>query len=195
MARLRHTLLVPALLAGSAPALATDWQVDAEASSLTFAVSQQGNRLEGRFTEFEADIQLDPENLEEALIEVRIPLNKATLGTNQQDQILHGPVWFDAASYPTAIFKADTIRKAGAPDVAGESLSYVADGTLDLKGQSQPISLPFTLTISDAKAHATGTIDLTRTRWAVGTGQWASGDSVGLQVTVEVDITAYSDAP
>jgi hypothetical protein len=38
-----------------------------------------------------------------------------------------------------------------------------------------------------------GGLSMDRTRWEVGTGEWSSGDTVGRQVDVEVDLLLKHD--
>ena len=68
--------------------------------------------------------------------------------------------------------------------------SYEARGTLSMKGKSQPLTLPFILDITGAKAEMEGSVTLDRTLWEVGTGAWSTDEWVSTEVVVDVKISA-----
>ncbi|GGC98721.1 YceI family protein [Aquisalinus flavus] len=169
--------------ADTAPEGADVWTLDPAASSVTFTATQQGEEFTGRFDSFSADIRLDPENLSGAMIEARIDMASVDAGSTDRNDALPTNDWFAVKKFPEATFQSSEITSLG----GGQ---YEAAGTLTIKGTSQPATLPFTLTIEGDTAMATGTLELTRTDYNVGTGAYEDGKWVGLPVTVTVDITA-----
>lgn len=159
------------------------WIIDPAASSVTFTATQQGEAFTGRFDSFSADIRLDPENLSGAMIEARIDMASVDAGSTDRNDALPTNDWFAVKKFPEATFQSSEITSLG----GGQ---YEAAGTLTIKGTSQPATLPFTLTIEGDTAMATGTLELSRTDYDVGTGAYKDGKWVGLPVTVTVDITA-----
>jgi polyisoprenoid-binding protein YceI len=81
------------------------------------------------------------------------------------------------------VFTSDAVRKVG-------TNTYEATGTLTLRGVTRSLTLPFTLEIDGDRARARGHADLVRTTFGVGQGAWASGQWVGLDVGVDLDLTA-----
>ena len=158
-------------------AVASDWTVTD--GTLSIAVTQFGRVVEGSFADWTAAIAFDPEAAENAgEVTVTVNIGSLTLGS-VTDQAM-GADFFDAAAFPTATFTAP-IRKDGE--------GYVADGTLTLKGQSAPVTLPFTLTLDGDTATMTGqtTID----RMTYGIGQTMSDETnLAFAVTVDVALTA-----
>jgi len=67
-------------------------------------------------------------------------LTSAKTGDDQRDASLPASDWFDAATHPKAVFTATKFEKKG-------DGAYVAHGTLDLRGVSKPVDLPFKLKI------------------------------------------------
>ncbi len=67
---------------------------------------------------------------------------------------------------------------------------YEAVGTLTIRGTSRPLTLPFHLTLDKDQARAAGHVGLVRTDFGVGQGPWASGQWVGLDVGVDIDLAA-----
>lgn len=177
-------LLVPLLAWAAVPT----WKVDAAKSTLGFSDTQTGTVFNGRFKSFAADIVFSPSDLPASHIDVTVDLASATTGDSQRDTALPGKDWFDVAKGPQAVFKSSAITSLGGS-------AYQVAGILTLRGIAQKVTLPFNLVLTGATAHATGKIELLRTTYGVGQGPWKSGDYVGLNVTVMVDITATSAAP
>jgi polyisoprenoid-binding protein YceI len=168
---------------GTTPAAAAAWKLDTAKSQLSFSGTQTNVAFKGHFTRFSALIDFDPNHPETSHIAVVIDLASAVTGDIQRDGALPGSDWFDIAQFPQAKFVTTAIRKAG-------SDSYIATGNLVLRGVTKPVTLPFTLVITGTTAHAKGRFNLVRTLFGVGQGAWASGQWVGLNVGVDVDIVA-----
>lgn len=183
LTRLTAPLLF-ALLA--TPAVARDWQVDPAASTLGFVGTQMGSDFEGEFQSWQADITFDPEALADARVEVTVDTSSAVTFNADRDGQIGSATWFDVASFPTATFVAEDFERAGGDE-------FVAQGTLTLKGVSEPVSLPFTLEIDGERAHVRGETTVVRTDFNVGTGDFASGSTIGLEVRITVDLQATAD--
>ncbi len=169
--------------ASASAAEAPNWTVDLAKSKLGFSGNQTGEPFAGAFTRYNAVIALDPAHPETSHIKVTVDLSSATTGDTQRDTALPEDDWFDIAHFPQATFISDTLRKK--PDG-----SYEAAGTLTLRGATHPLTLPFTLDINGANAHAKGHATLVRTAFGVGQGQWATSDYVALEVGIDIDIVA-----
>jgi polyisoprenoid-binding protein YceI len=178
-------LALAALPAGAqAPELAAPaWQVQHDQSSLGFAGVSQGEDFSGSFGNWTAAINFDPANLGASMAQVTIEMGSAATGDPTRDESLPQADWLAADLFPQASFTTTAITATG-PE------SYVADGTLTIRGISKPVQLPFTLTITDGTAAMAGTLTLDRTAFDVGQGAWSSDKAVGLDVTVAVRITA-----
>jgi len=66
----------------------------------------------------------------------------------------------------------------------------VADGTLTLKGTSQPVQLGFDLEIEGKQAVMTGQAEIDRTLWGVGAAPWDTDEYVSKTITIDVKVTA-----
>jgi len=162
---------------------ADGWVVDPDRSRLGFRGTQMGSPFEGRFSRFTADIRFDPDRPEDGHVVVVVDTASAVTGDTQRDGAMPGDDWFAAARHPEARFEARDIRRTGTD-------SYDAIGTLTIRGISHPIVLPFTLTRDDGATRARGQVELVRTDFGVGQGQWSSGSWVALEVLVSIDIFA-----
>ncbi len=180
----RHlSLCLTLLLMNAAAAQASGWVLVKEESTLTFEATQGGTPFTGRFENFTADITLDPENLETASIRAEIDTASVKTGAGDRDGALPGSQWFNSSNFPMAIFQSESVRRV-------DGNEYVAEGTLTLKGVSNPLALPFTLEIDGDTAHAKGSVVIDRLAFKVGEGEMATPGIAGLQVTVNVDVMA-----
>ena len=180
----------PADAAAPAPAAPAStgpvaWKV-APGSALTFTTSWSGDAVQGRFDSWKADILFGPEALDKSKVTVTIDMTSAKTGDPQRDASLPASDWFDAATHPKAVFTATRFEKTGAD-------RYVAHGTLNLRGVTKPVDLPFKLTITGDKARVVGDASLDRTLFGVGQGEFTATDQVPAKVAVHVQLTATSD--
>ncbi len=159
-----HKLLLPALLALSAPAVATDY-VQAPGSTLAFAGKYQGEVFVGRFPGFSTRLSFDPRKLDASRLEVTIPMATATTRNADYDGEMRGAAFFDAAKFPQATYVATQFRALGGN-------RYAADGSLTLRGASKPVTLTFEWTQGENPV-LFGRAAVQRLDFGVGGGQWA----------------------
>ena len=169
--------------ADTASAEGGNWKMIPELSRISFAGTQTGDQFTGEFKRFSAVIQLDPNDLPNSHVEVTVDMSSADAMDEQRNQALPGSEWFGVSQFPTAVFRSETIKRL-------DDGKYEADGTLTIKDMTQDVALPFTLDIDGDKARAFGETSLMRNLFNVGTGEWADGKWVGLDVMVTFDITA-----
>jgi polyisoprenoid-binding protein YceI len=162
---------------------AMEWTIDYGASRLGFTATQTGNDFQGRFEKFDAKIIFDPVDLSTASIDVDIDMSSVRTGDRQRDVALPGKEWFDAKAYPIAKFVSANVEETA----NGE---YVAHGALTIREVTKKIDLPFSLEIEGDTARAIGEVELVRTDFGVGQGEFATDEWVGFGVRVQVDITA-----
>ncbi|TWB70891.1 YceI-like domain-containing protein [Nitrospirillum amazonense] len=178
------SILMLAALLLPAPAGAATWTVDKEESVLGFIGKQSGKEFTGRFGRWNAAIDFDPADPAASHAKVTIAMGSATIGDAEKDQALPGEDWFNIQAFPDAVFEATTFRAKGGNQ-------YDAVGTLTIRGIRKDVVLPFTLDITDGKAHAVGRLDLVRTDYDVGGhGLFSKGRTVDLNVAVVVDLMA-----
>lgn len=160
-----------------------DWIVDRSASALTFTGTEKGRAFTGAFTDFDVDIEFDPDNLEDARVRVRVNTAAASTGEPLRDSTMPGGEWFDVKAHPEAEFEARGFRRT-------ES-GYEADGMLEIKSIERPVTIAFTLDLNGDSATARGGADLVRTDYGLGEGsQWLDDEGVALEVRVDFVIVA-----
>lgn len=162
--RFRAIPLAGALLLASAPLLAADY-VQAPGSTLAFASQFEGEVFTGHFSQFSTTLRFDPEQLDQARLEVRIALASATTANPERDQTLQGGDFFSSKVFPQARYQATGFRHLGGN-------RYAADGTLSLRDVSRPVTLTFTWTGGAAPVLA-GKATVQRLEFGVGGGDWS----------------------
>ena len=181
-ASLAVAMIPPAAETPSASATSTttsaagNWQVTA--GTLGFTVKQMGSDIQGAFATWTADITYDPAATTGNQVTVTIDTTSLTLGsvTDQAKE----PEFFDIATHPTATFTAD---------ITPDGANHLATGTLALRGQTKPLTLPFSLTIDGDTATMHGTTTLDRRDFGMGPS-YPDEATVGFPVEVTVDLTA-----
>lgn len=169
----------------ASPALeqpSSDWQVrDGE---IAISVTQFGSEVTGSFADWTAAITFDPEASGPVLGHVTTRINIASLTLGSVTQQAMGPDFFAAETFPTAEFDADIVP---APDNR-----YAAEGTLRIKGNDVPVTLPFSLRIEDGLARMEGQLQLDRRDFGIGDNL---GDEQNLAFAVEVRIALTATQP
>ncbi|MDB3992465.1 YceI family protein [Gammaproteobacteria bacterium] len=89
----------------------------------------------GSFNEFEASLDFDPENIENASLEVVIDTASLDVDLPEFEEELRGDNWFDVAAFPQAIFRTTRYLEAIDDD------SFIFEGDLTLLGTTAPVSL------------------------------------------------------
>ena len=183
---MRTALIAAALLLTAAPAIAAAppaWVVDKGASKVGFTGSMSGQGFAGRFTRFDAQIAFDPANLPASHVTATIDTGSAASGDASRDEALPTPDWFSVKVFPRAVFKSKAFKATGPG-------RYAVDGDLTIRNVTRPVTLPFALIITGDTAKMTGAMQLDRSAFGVGQGQFKGGDTVALKVGVDVAITA-----
>lgn len=159
---------------------ASQWQV--EEGTLAITVKQLGSDVDGQFTDWSAAINFDETANAQGVygdVDVQIAIASLTLGS-VTDQAM-GPDFFDATSFPIARFQAEIL--------AAET-GYIAQGDLQIKDRTMPITLPFDLQIDADRAQMTSNLTLDRTDFNIGLGSQPTEGSLGFNVGVRIALTA-----
>ena len=158
------------------------WNVDASASTLTFRGVQEGEAFEGRFEDFDVQVDLDPDELSDAAILVTVDMTSVVTGDRDRDGALPGKDWFAVGEFPTASFRSDSIDRVAD--------TYMAEGFLKMKGVTAPALIEFTLDVDGDTAIARGSARLDRQDWNVGSGAFATDEWIAYPVSVAFTLQA-----
>lgn len=165
-------------------AQANDYTIIQEDSSVTFTGTHAGNDFEGRFEDWQADVTFDPDNLNDSKITARFNLESAKTGDAMYDGTLPKADWFDVENHPEGTFESTGIS-------ARSDGTYIADGTLTLRGISNPISVPFTLSdLSQSPVTARSEFTVDRLAYDIGKKSDPEAEWVSRKITVRINLTA-----
>lgn len=173
---MKYPALVLLALALPGAAMATDYNVQINKSTLGFSDSFQGASFSGHFTRWQATIRYDPRQLESSRFDVTVQTASAVTGDSDKDNALPGAELFATAKFPTAHYAATGFHRDGG--------KVIADGKLTLRGVTRPLSLDvvFKPDANGATLDVSGTIK--RLDFGVGTGDYADTSVIGAQVKV-----------
>lgn len=159
--------------------LAADY-VQAPGSTLTFASSFEGEVFTGHFGSFTTTMRFDPQQLDQARLDVTIPLTSATTANPERDETLQGSDFFNSKLFPQARFVATRFRHLGED-------RYATDGTLSLRDASHPVTLTFTWK-GGAAPVLSGRASVERLAFGVGGGDWADLGMIPANVAVSTRV-------
>jgi len=149
-------------------------------SSLSFAATQQGEKFTGVFRDFDTHVAYAPGQLPSSHIDATIRMKSLDSKNQERDTALVGSDWFDAAKFPTATFRATTLRAT--------ATGAVGDADLTIKGKTKRIEFPFTWRAEGGKMVLDARVTIDRLDFGVGTGDWSDETIAGHKVDVIVHL-------
>jgi len=162
-----RTLLAAALLAGSAPALATTYTLDPNHTQVQFIWNHYGfTNLTGQFGKVEGTLEFDQADPTKSSVTATIGLASVDSNIKKLDEKLATSDYFDVATYPTATFKSTRVEKGSTPD------RLKVTGDLTLHGVTKPVTLD---------------VDVVK----VGTHPLRKGDAAGFDATATIKRTDF----
>jgi polyisoprenoid-binding protein YceI len=173
---LKHRFIAFVLLACSLPALAQ--QLVPAQSEIVFVSKQMGVPVEGRFQKFNAKIVFTPSKPDQANIAFTVDMTSATLGVKETDAELPKAEWFNTAKFAQASFQSTSVKALGAG-------KFEVAGKLSIKGATQTVLVPVTLTQAGANTTAVGAFALKRLAFKIGDNEWSDTSMVADDVQVK----------
>jgi len=169
------------LLLAVLPAQAADWR-SRSVGEFTFEVTFEGVGTQGNFRRFDVVLKFDPKKLDTSRLRVSVDLRAADMGDPDINSGIADPDWFDVGKFPKAVFVSERIE-ARAPG------KFVVTGILNLKGVSNTVTVPFSWSEKGKRANMRGEFVVQRINFNVGSGEWASGDPIGIGVKLRFDVS------
>ena len=178
-----RALAVVLLVAAAAPVLAqAPRKVDTAKSSIRFVTKQMNVPVEGQFKRFDATVAFDPAKPEATKAEFEVDLGSIDLGNAEGETEAKRKVWLNIEGFPKAKFVAESVKQT-APG------RYTATGALTIKGTSQPVTAPFTLSDAGNARTVEGQFTMKRLAFKIGEGPWSDTDTVADEVLVKFRFT------
>jgi polyisoprenoid-binding protein YceI len=151
-------------------------------STLSFIAIQQGAAFEGRFEDFEGEIQFAADQLATSHLLVTVDTGSVDTDYAERDDVLRAAEFFDVMRWPEARFEARSFRALGGD-------AYEASGELTLRDQTHPLTVPFSFQDEGDQARLTGEVVVPRLRFGIGQGEWADTTWIGADVRVRFALT------
>lgn len=173
---------------------ADDWNIDTSHSNVSFSITHFFTPVDGSFEEYNADIQFNPNDLDNSRIDVTIPVSSINTKNERRDNHLKSEDFFNASEWPNIEFISNRIEQTG-------DNQFVAHGELTIRDVTREFELPFKLLgvmdhpMQEGKkvAGITATTELNRTDYGVGVGDWAATAVVGDEVNIRLNLELISD--
>ncbi len=166
------------LVAGTAirAAEASDWQLVQDSSDVRFIGVQEESAFRGRFENFSAMIDFDPENPTAGTIVGVVTMDSAKSGDAERDATLMEKDWFDPQNHPESRFESERVEQL-------DDGTFAAHGQLTMIGVSLPVTMSFEFEISETTAHFSGSFEIKRLEFGMG---WDSTNWIDDEVAVQV---------
>ena len=189
-----HLFIFTLLILGAASFAATryaaiSWTVNKSHTSITFEAKHFFTSVPGAFEQFDAEVNFDPENLEESSINVQIDVKSINTKNERRDGHLQSADFFQSDIYPHITFSSEKIVSTG-------DNNFEAPGILTIKDVSTDFVMPFTLLgIMNSPrqeniliAGFESEFSLLRNDYNVGAGDWISDAVVADEIKVKIDV-------
>ncbi len=167
----------------------TAWEIDRSHSAVNFTINHFFTPVDGRFDDYQAEINFDPENLEGSQINVSIPVESVNTRNERRDNHLKSGDFFNSSQWPAIQFVSHSIESRG-------DNQFVAIGELTIRDVTREFELPFELLgVMDHPmrentkvAGIVANAQLMRTDFGVGVGDWAATAVVGDRVNIRLNL-------
>lgn len=115
---------------------AGQYTLDPDHATLLWKINHLGfSTFIGRFNDFDAILDFDPENIENSSLEVVISTAGLDVNLPAFEEELRGSNWFDVENFPQAVFRTTSFVEAI------DENSFVFEGDLTLLGTTAPVTL------------------------------------------------------
>ena len=113
--------------------------LDPNHATLLWKLNHLGfSTLTGRFNDFDATLDFDPENVENSRVEVIIETAGLDMNLPEFEEELRGENYFNVARFPQAIYRTTSLAETVDED------TYIFDGELTLRGVTAPVAIEVT---------------------------------------------------
>jgi polyisoprenoid-binding protein YceI len=157
-------------------------------SEIAFVSKQLGVPVSGKFKKFDAEVSFDPKKPEAAKVNFTVDLLSADIGNTETETELKKPGWFNSTKVPTATFQSSSVKSLGPG-------KFEFSGKLAIKGISQNVVVPVTVTQNGGKSRAVGSFNLKRLDFKIGDGDWNDVTLVANEVVVNINLSLTGIPP
>ena len=128
-------LILPVLIAARPVMAPKSHVIDKNHSEINFVADARLLSAHGFFGKWDADIQLDAQNLEASTVAIVIDASSIDTRVTRRDNHLKSDAFLDVAKYPSITFKSVSVMKTGETKLA-------ITGDLTMRGTTKRIVVP-----------------------------------------------------
>ena len=188
LSRTTISATLAAVLAVSAAATTTTWQIDPQHTAAGFAVKHlMISTVRGQFKGVTGTVNWEDQDISKSTVDITIDANTVDTSEPKRDADLKSDKFFDVAKYPTITFKSKKIEQvsAGKLKITGDLTIHgvTKEAVLDVEGPTPPVKDPW----GNTRVAANATTKINRQDFGV---KWnANMDGGGVVVGDDVAIT------
>ncbi len=148
-------------------AAAGDPMVDASKSSIIATFKEENVPVDAPLKKFNGRIDYNAAQPSAAKAALEVDTGSIDLGSADYNAEVHKKEWLDSGTYPKASFISTSVK----PGAAGH---FDASGTFTLKGKTQTLTVPVTVTGGAAGAPMVfeGAFEISRAYFSIGSKEW-----------------------
>jgi len=112
------------------------YTLDTDHAALLFKINHLGfSTFLGRFTEFDATLDFDPENIENSSMEVIVNMASINVNLPEFEEELRGDNWLDTEAFPQAVYRTTEFVEFV------DDSTFIFAGDLTFHGVTAPVNL------------------------------------------------------
>jgi polyisoprenoid-binding protein YceI len=149
----------------SLAAAAGDPAINLASSSIVATFRQENVPVDAAFKGFSGRVDYDPAHPAASRAIMQVTTASLDLGSADYDSEVRKHDWLDSSAYPVASFVSSAVS-------AGAGGHFTTTGTLTLKGRTQTLTVPVTMSRADTAAVFDGTLEISRRYFGIGSPDW-----------------------
>ena len=154
-----------ALTAAFVATAAGDPTIDAAKSSIIATFRQENVPVDAPLKKFNGRIDYNPAQPNAAKAALEVDTASLDIGSPDYNAEVAKKEWMDSATYPKASFISTSVK----PGAAGH---LDATGTFTMKGKTQTLTFPVTVTKSGTATVFDGSFEISRAYFGIGDKEW-----------------------
>ena len=113
------------------------WKIDPAHAGIYFSIDHIFSKVKGHFSDFDAEIYFDPNNLGQSRADFSVKVNSIDTNNTKRDGHLRSDDFFSAKKYPDMRFESAAVTHV-------RDNLYTVEGTMTIKDVRRKVKLPFT---------------------------------------------------
>src|SRR3984957_18507554 len=142
-----------------------DPSIDATKSTITATFKQENVPVDASFKSFNGRVDYDPTKPNASKAAIEVATGSFDMGSADYNSEVKNKSWLDSGTYPKASFISTSVK----PGAAGR---FDATGTLTMKGKTQTLTVPVTVSQAGTVMVFDGAFEISRAYFVIGSKEW-----------------------